>query len=393
MAIITDGNMKRVDLAEDTDELDFVLGRLPVKYRPVEPNEDLSGFIVRHLKARKIKEGEDTSTLPQKFLYSLGPLGLHLVTHVPSVYDGLKPGDEVAMIMGGSGDRLAFALSRQAEKIGAKIYRIPVARLKKYRESITCDIDEDAVTLADMLVLRPEEFYLMRPADRKLILVVERFRAHRDAMKERIKCQLRIYQRMSGKIFCSEDGMYPEGTIEDEFDKAKASDEILIALVKEEGRRKRELTAALNDLDVFQKVFKPIEGMGTLAGPIIATIQDIRRFQSDPKLQAFCGVHVKDGRFVRQRAGVQSNWKKEARQALYLFADQCNRRPDSVWGQRFLQYKANLRAKHPEVVVVDDKKRYTDGHIHKMAAWRTLSRLVRHIYKAWWKIERERAAA
>lgn len=128
------------------------------------------------------------------------------------------------------------------------------------------------------------------------------------------------------------------------------------------------------------------------------------------KLAAFCGVHVLRGgkyqdvppekSFPRRRGGALANWNTLARQALYLLGDQFNRRPDSPWGQRLIAAKARLRAIHPEPVVVkkngpDDKgtKRYTDGHIHKMAIWRTLTRFVSWLFREWRRLERRQQAA
>jgi len=108
------------------------------------------------------------------------------------------------------------------------------------------------------------------------------------------------------------------------------------------------------------------------------------------KLKAFLGVHVLlDGRFPRKRRGEVANWNPAGRQALYLLADQFNRRPDSQWGERLLYYKKVLRERHPEVVIENGKKRYTKGHIHKMALWRTLTKFVESLYRDWLRIETE----
>lgn len=111
-----DGDQRRLNLATEDDELDFVHGRYPVKWRKADPGEDLSLLQKRgHVRIRKVKEtGEEE-------------------THVPEEYDGMRPGDRVAMILGGSGDRLAFALSRLGEAKGASVYRIPLYRERAAR--------------------------------------------------------------------------------------------------------------------------------------------------------------------------------------------------------------------------------------------------------------------
>ena len=58
-----------------------------------------------------------------------------------------------------------------------------------------------------------------------------------------------------------------------------------------------------------------------------------------------------------------------------------------MWGKKLREYKVKLREKHPEVVEVGGKKRYTDGHIHKMALWRTITKFAEWLYNEWWKLE------
>ena len=209
-------------------------------------------------------------------------------------------------------------------------------------------------------------------------------------MKARIACEQRLRQRVIGGIFCNPEGLVPEGLVEKQYDERKASDEILQALLSEEKARGRELTNAVEALDVYQQVFAPVEGCGPMiAARIIAAVIDIRRFERAPQLKKYCGVHVlDDGTFPRQRRGQVANWQPECRQALYLLAEQFNRRPRSEWGIKLRQYKANLRERHPDVKVEGGKKRYTNGHIHKMALWRVATRFVEHLHKKWWELER-----
>jgi len=106
------------------------------------------------------------------------------------------------------------------------------------------------------------------------------------------------------------------------------------------------------------------------------------RKATQAKLKKFCGVAVMpDGRFPRRRAGQVANWHPDAR---HLFSDQVNRQSDRTrWGKILLEYKGKLRAAHPEVIEVDGKKRYTDGHIHKMALWRTVTKFVEWLADEW----------
>ncbi len=86
--------------------------------------------------------------------------------------------------------------------------------------------------------------------------------------------------------------------------------------------------------------------------------------------------------------GSIANWDEaRGRQALVQFADQMNYRPSSPWGKRLAAYKKAIRARHPEVVQENGKRRYTDGHILRMARWRTLTRFVEWMAREWMRID------
>ena len=373
MVAIKDGvKVTPYTLETETDELDFVLGRFPTSYRELGEGENVGSFLPHHVQRQK-KRGSTEE-----------------IIRVPASYDGLRERDVVAMALGGSGDRLAYALSRRGDDIGAKVMRIPPFTLKEWRKESSKD--NDHLMLIELAEAGPELFQATGPRDRDLIHLQEAFRARRDAMKDRIACEQRLRQQVIGCIFLSEDGHYPEGLIEDEYDRQKASDVILQALVKEEDQRESELKRAVRSLEIWQKLFAHIEGCGeVIAAGIVSSIGDIRRFATAAKLKAYCGVHVlTDGRLPRKRGGEVANWNSVARQSLFLLGDQFNYRPDSEWGKKFRQYKANMREQHPEVVEEGGKKRFTDGHLHKRARWRALTRFVEMLFREWTRIEAER---
>ncbi len=323
--------------------------------------------------------------------------------------DGLKPGDRVGMVLGGSGDRFSAALSRRGEEIGAQVFRLPPFVLKEQRGDT--EKDDDHATLAALLQKQPEIFYLMRQRDRDTIRVKTALQLRTDAVKARIGCEQRIRQSFIGSVFLNEEGRYPEGEIEMLAQLELANDSILQCLLKDEKRRQKELEDAVKATPIWEAIFAPFEGCGPrLAAPFIAYISDIRRFWVEPgpkarqkgmaKLKKFCGVHVltvdkngglipKNRQFPRRRVGTVANWNPQVRQALYLLGEQFNRRPNSEWGKKLIEYKLKLRQAHPEVIEENGKKRYTNGHIHKMALWRTLTKFVEYLSKEWTRFELE----
>lgn len=357
----------------EDDELDFVKGIFPVVWRNAESDEDFSAFPPHHVKRRKVKDGESV--------------------RVPATYEGLRPGDLVASVLGGSGDRFCYALARQGEAIGADVFRAPPFILKDKREAISASKENDHKTLAELLIAESELFYKITPRELQMIQLREAFKAYREAQKDRIACEQRLWNRSIGKIFLSPSGMYPEGSIEDSYKAFKASDKVLNTLEEEEGARKKELFRIVRETDEWKEILGPIKGCGErIAAGIIVPIGDIRRFATPQKLVKFCGVHVlPDGTFARKRKGQVANWAGEARQSLYLFADLLNKNPDSYWGQRFRAIKENQRLLHPEPVEIGEngngengeKKKYKFSliHIHRRATWRTLTRFVEWYWK------------
>lgn len=459
------GHITKLELRTEQDELDFVTRNLPIRWRKPAEEEDVSGIPFRHLRTTKVA-ADQVADHPSGLILKLDKQD-YVVTGVPEAYEGLQSGDSVAMVLGGSGDLLAYALAVQGEQIGAKVYRIAPFKFKAARGS--SNKEDDAALLADHLLTNESDFYLFSPRDRGLVKLIQSQRAREEAMKARVACEQRLRQNYIGNAML---GIYPQGDIEKEFAAAKANDTILSGLLAEESMRDRELAKAANALDVYCEVFDPITGMGpAIAARIIAAVGDVRRFwvlpdetemarlhdaskeiqqqyydpivpevkaqftpemtiwdklnvakqhynrkgntqavkalqkamdshhersklkkqarqKSVAKFRAFCGVHVLDnGTFPRRRNNEVANWNPLARQAFYLAGEQFVRRADSVWGQRYRALKARYRQKHPEPIVgANGAKKYTDGHIHKMAYWAAIGEFAEYVYDQWSKL-------
>ncbi|MES3031069.1 MAG: transposase [Patescibacteria group bacterium] len=379
------------ELDTEQEEMDFLLGRCPIKYRACTPEEDISTFPVHHVQWRAAEQ-EDVGVLrhASQCRYAVGEILSEVASKVPSHYIGIKAGDTVAMVLGGSGDYFAFALSAKLSKMNGAVLRIPPVKLQTYRGEVKKD--GDAVLLARLASSHTDDFYPTEIRDRRVIIIRCQYQDWVTAMQARIACEQRLWARHIGLTFCSEEGGFPEGTLQKEFEARKANDPILQNLQLEEARADKALKKAVEALDVWKEVFDGIPGIGhRIAARLIHSVIDIRRFPTETKLCAYLGVHVlKDGKFPRRRKGGTSNWQPEGRQALYLLAEQLVRQKDrTAWGAYFLKRKAALRDIHP-VEVLDTgtgKKRYTKGHIHKMAIWRTLTRFTEFLYREWKKVE------
>lgn len=412
--------LSRIELETEDDELDFVRGRLPVAHRKIKISDNPSIYPSRHVQWKKLKKGDDVSDYPENHIRKIGK-DTFVATHIPMLYEGLMKGDTVAGILGGSGDRWNAACFRQGKKIGAKVFRVPSFILSKNRE--INDYEEDGYNTGKLFLSRPDLFYEVSVFDREVISVRELLDLRIRAMKTRIAIGQQIQQSLIGKIFTSEEDLYPEGTIEDACLQEIASDRIYEEVEKEEERRVKKLIQSVKGTrDLWERIFEPVEGWGPMqAAKIIATVGDIRRFATAANFRSYCELRpkTKDDKgnpihprlqFPRKRRGSVSK-VSPIRQAIFLLVDQANRRPDSFWGKKLLENKAKLRERHPQPVMMPsadpktgkDKidprtgepvlvKCYTDGHIHKMAIWKTAEQICNHIYEEWWEIAREREA-
>lgn len=346
---------------------------------------------------------------------------------------GLQKGDVVLTTLGGSGDRLSFAMSRMLAEVGGVLYRIPGYHLKTYRESnlATAEESDDRVLLRTLWFCMPENFFECRVRDREVIRISELYRAFKDAQQARMKCANRLRARLVGSLFLSEEGKYPEGKIEDWFDAKKADDPIFLTLEKEEYKAKADLERAIKTARIGE-LFSEVQGCGpSIIGGLICAIGDIRRFAGPEKLTSYLlGLNprfAETGEFPRSKRGIRTNWNREGRQTLFLLSDQFNRRPDTDWGKKLRENKLFYRTQHPNTLVFEKKgaektgrefifapgvcekkgskyqvfdengmatelvsgtQKYYDGHIHRMGVWKTLRQFVHFVYHTWTEFEK-----
>jgi hypothetical protein len=407
---VSDPRIKGVQLFKletEQDELDFLNGICAIKWKAIaSPKEDVSGAPEHQVIFRAAKEEDALVERHESqchYEVKKGKKGapntktlVEVATDIPCDWIGIQRGDTVAMILGGSGDYFACALSRKLQEMEGMVLRISPFKLKGHRGEISKD--DDSALLARLAVEHRSDFYEAVIRDRSIIRLRNAYIQRMDVMKARIACEQRLSQRTIGEIFCTEAGRYPEGSLTKEAEKRKANDAVLLALQAEEKASLKNLEQAVEALDIYQKVFANIKGCGPrITAGLMNAIVDIRRFETPAKLVAYLGVHVmKGGIFARRRSGQLSNWNPNGRQELWNLGDQFNRQAnaDTKWGNYLKERKAALRLKHPvEEKTPEGKRRYTNGHIQKMALWRTLTRFTEYLHGELWKLEKSAAEA
>lgn len=409
VCIITgDGTRHNVELKTEQGELDFILGHFPTGWRDVSVDEDISS-VPKHLVIHDDAEEAKRKDRPLK------------PDQIPSGYIGLQTGDLVGMSLGGLGDLMAYSISRNGENGGFAVKRLPPYKLKEEREKRKLEKGDDADLLAVLIQESPEIFRDLAKRDRAIVKLRETERLRKFVQGDRKACAMRVRSAVMGSIFCSEEGGYPEGGLEKVFELALANDPVLVALEEKEGRLNKQLKSACEDLPIYRAIKPLITGAGpSILGSIFASIQDIGLFDTPGKMKAFCGLHVlQDGSFPRKRVGVKCNWNPGSRQAFFLLGDQFNRRPGSFWGSRLIANKSEYKVKHPHPIlvasdgkeyplidgqfrkkngqytittaigdiVVSGKQKWFNGHLHKMAIWKTLGEFAEWLYWKWRTLE------
>jgi hypothetical protein len=375
------------DLKVATEELDFIKGQYVSAWRIATVQDDFSKCkrVFRKFLAPKNKKPQHIDERFLQLIETGSEPGWYEITHVPVQYDGIMEGDRVVVILQGVGNRFAFAASLRAEKMNdVKVFHCPGRIIKEQRDTEK----ELAVEkfLAQTALLNATYLLPVVARDRDVISVKLYFYKFVNAQAARKAAFNRARATFEGEIFCSEDGLYPDAELEFLFDEVAFNSFTLQTHVTEEKQSYKRLMDLMEKLTLFNEVFSPIEGMGPrIAAAIIASIGSITKFKNDANFKSYCGVAPdKHGKFRRARKGQSVNYSPQARQALYLFADQCLKRANSQWGRKLREQKARLRAKHPEKIMNEHGKWvYTDGHIHKMACWHMLGKFAEYLFKQW----------
>jgi len=109
--------------------------------------------------------------------------------------------------------------------------------------------------------------------------------------------------------------------------------EVTSAFLKSMKQLVKDMQALLDEDKIYQTVFKPLPGCGTLiATSIMANMVDIRRFETAAALKAYSRYHhFEDGSRARRRKGYASNWEDELHQASYQLCVQTIKLPSSPW--------------------------------------------------------------
>jgi hypothetical protein len=130
-------------------------------------------------------------------------------------------------------------------------------------------------------------------------------------------------------------------------------------------------------------------------------LKELRRFdrvyKAKGRLRSYAGCAPHGGEFFRSRRKTEGkdfkSCNRDLRQRLYQLAAMWVKRyknpGDWEWVHKLNENIAYYRRLHPEAVQIPNKAgnkmvwRYKDGHIIKMASWRTISQFLDWLYDTW----------
>lgn len=284
---------------------------------------------------------------------------------VPAKFDGLKAGDKLGMVLSGTGNDFAYALSRTSEILGGNTF-VGHIHSKKLKDRRGEKKDDDAQVLAELMRDEPSLFNAIELADRQTLRIKHALRMHGFAQEARMKCAQRTRQIFIGTVFYDEKAAYPEGSLAKALAFELANNRQIIALQEVEDRCKKELMKAVKGHPAWKHVLKEVKGVGaSIAGALLGSIGHITRFETAENLVAYVGLNRPGGQFRRKRSGEVANWQATARQALYSFDDQINRHKGaSVWSAQRERNKAEYRRIHPHPIKVVGGSSASEGLKH-----------------------------
>lgn len=252
-----------LELKTEDDELAFVDGQFVTKWR------DLG-------------EGEKVGALSAWQMRTAGT-GEKKRTQVAVAVEGLQMFDRITMMMGGTGDDFAYALSSRAEQMSAQVIRVPAFVLKALRPSERTK-DEDARTLSEIGRDHPERGYVCQRRDRLYIDVRGLCIQFLIAQRQRVAYEQQLRQRLTRDRFIKP-RVGPLVPLAEAFEKLQETDVGFLTLMAKEKAISVELEDAVSNTIAWQKVFcsPQYKGCGVrISARLMAAIVDIRRFEVKP---------------------------------------------------------------------------------------------------------------
>src|SRR3989338_2619266 len=375
---IQNGEGNRLLKADDAyGELDFVHHKFPTIWRDAQIGEDLSSRERHHIRFRKpnkptakepnVVEETLESTLaagwkendleietkgraPNKTKKLVG-----IPNKVGEDFDGVRTGDTLIGIFGGSGFSLVIALINKATEVGARVFLTAPKNLKVQRDEKHAVKEDDAELLLDIWKNKPTLFHQMYETDVISWEVMHSWDLTEQAMTQRKKVVQRAEAVAEHAVYVSNE--YVGARLAEEVLKAKMGNQSVKVVKEAEAREQRRLEDTIKQHPLYQKLFSDIKGFGPRGfGKVMSAVRDPRRFPRERvgsflRFTGYAAVKGKNGRPTIQRfrrGPGNTPGNPEIKQAIWLLVNnQFALQTDTPWGSRFRAIKAQMRATNP----------------------------------------------
>ena len=129
---------------------------------------------------------------------------------------------------------------------------------------------------------------------------------------------------------------------------------------------KKIVAKELKKYTIWNEYLKHIKGIGpSLAGGLISTIENIKKFDTISALWAYFGYHVIDGKAPKKQKGKESNWNQKARSMCYLIGEQFFRQRSPVFRELIdTEKERQLSRKYKKGELAKSYKGYSKDDIH-----------------------------
>src|SRR3989344_5686921 len=350
---IQNGEGNRLLKADDAyGELDFVHHKFPTIWRDAQIGEDLSSRERHHIRFRKPNylENETKGRAPNKTKKLVG-----IPNKVGEDFDGVRTGDTLIGIFGGSGFSLVIALINKATEVGARVFLTAPKNLKVQRDEKHAVKEDDAELLLDIWKNKPTLFHQMYETDVISWEVMHSWDLTEQAMTQRKKVVQRAEAVAEHAVYVSNE--YVGARLAEEVLKAKMGNQSEKAGREAEAREQRRLEDTIKQHPLYQKLFADIKGFGPRGfGKVMSAVRDPRRFPRERvgsflRFTGYAAVKGKNGRPTIQRfrrGPGNTPGNPEIKQAIWLLVNnQFALQTDTPWGSRFRAIKAQMRATNP----------------------------------------------
>lgn len=219
----------------------------------------------------------------------------------------------------------------------------------------------------------------------------------------------KVKNEFAGRMRASEDVEHMPEERSQELDDYKKSLEIA------EKKLIKIIEPYLKEIPVYNEFLIKIKGCAVrMSACVVASVQDIKRFQTVSKLWAYAGMHVINGKAARRKKGEKANWNSFLKTKLHVLAD-CliklnfdDEKKPLRYRKFYDDYKNRMenrvschltKEEHSKVPVVEKdpnadkptvtwlKNGCTKGHTHNMAMRYVQKMFLQDLFMEWYRVE------